>query len=439
MKKLFFLIAAAVCTLPLLVNAAEPGKDWELYGSARMSGWYWDRAMFYGDTVAFNPSTYNEDPVRQKRMIWDLEYMSRFGAHVKKDKYAFRFELGWNPTIRQYNVAIVGFEANTAAKYRDGLVLRRLYGEWFINQYLTLLIGQEWCIANFFPSAQAFDMESGLCYSGALYTGRKPQVRLSGEVKNIASMLNARAEFSVVKPDTSIIGTWDEARYVDAEEIIPKLEGGATIEFQQGLVGIKTQLVAGINRYNLVTHRNQPNLTTRNLVNTNCLAADIDLTVWKCRLSFAYAQGTNLASYGVLMGNPWGDRTDEEIMLFYPRWGLSASDSINLHLCDVFTKQGCAVFNFKPFNFLAFEIGAGKILNFPEAFDYLRQAEGYGKNVNRRWAWYTNLQFSLLDGHMLIIPEYSFSDLGGGTSNPPSQPPNAGKWKAYGVLLQFDM
>jgi hypothetical protein len=240
----------------------------------------------------------------------------------------------------------------------------------------------------------------------------------------------------VVKPDTFIVETWKPTD-VDAEEIIPKFEGGATIEFNQGLIGIKTQLVAGINRYNVVSNRNSndPLLTTRELVNSNCLAADIDLTVWKGRLSFAYAQGDNLASYGVFMGNPWGNRTETEIMIFYPRKGPSKGSDINEDLYGVFTKQGCAVFNFKPLNFLAFEIGAGKILNYPEAPEYKGLGDANRKNENRRWAWYANLQFSLLDGHMLIIPEYSFSDLGGGNSSPY----NAGKWHAYGFLFQLDV
>jgi hypothetical protein len=327
----------------------------------------------------------------------------------------------------------------TAAKYRDGLVLRRLYAEWYINEYLTLLVGQEWSIANFFPSAQVFDMEDGLCYSGALYTGRKPQVKLSGTFKNIASNLNIKAELAVVKPDTFIVDTWRPAWDVDAEEIIPKFEGGATIEFNQGLIGIKTQLVAGINRYNLVSNRasQNPLLITRDLVNTNCLGADIDLSVWKCRISFAYTQGDNLASYGVFMGNPWGNRTETETMVFYPRKGPSKSGGTREDLYDVFTKQGCAVFNFKPMNFLALEVGAGKILNYPEAPDYKDENMGkaYRQNENRRWAWYANLQLTLLDGHMLLIPEYSFSDLGGGIASPY----NAGKWRSYGFLFQLDM
>ena len=69
MKKFFLVIAAAVCAVPSIVGANESGKDWELYGSARMTGFYWDRALWYRDTVANNPATYLEDQVRQKRMI----------------------------------------------------------------------------------------------------------------------------------------------------------------------------------------------------------------------------------------------------------------------------------------------------------------------------------------------------------------------------------
>jgi hypothetical protein len=368
--------------------------------------------------------------------------MSRFGANIKKDKYGFRFEAGWGSVMRQ-----VGVDFNNdgvAAKYRDGMVLRRLYGEWYINDHMTLLIGQEWCIANFFPSAQVFDMEDGLCYCGALFTGRKPQVKFTfGDQRNPA--LNWKTELALVKPDTFLVGTWSSTSNVDAEEKIPKIEGGMTFEGKGAVgginLGIKTQLVAGINRYNLVTARATPISTTRNLVQANCEAADIDLTVWKCRFSFAYAQGTNLACYGVAMGNPWGDRSDQDIAIFYPIWSTKVEDSANPNavstLCNTFTKQGCAVFNIKPFNFLALEVGAGKILNYPDGWFFYnlgKMGDAWGENVNRRWAWYVNIQFSLLDGHMLIIPEYSYSDLGGGTQNN-----DDGIWKAYGLLLQFDM
>lgn len=435
MKKLFFLLISAVSLVaPEAVQASEPGKDWEFYGSARMTGAYWDRVLWYRDSVAYDPSTYLEDPVRLKRMIWDLEWMSRFGAFIKKDKYGFRFEAGWGTAMRQLNVDFV--QQNVAAKYRDAMVLRRLYGEWFINDNFTLLVGQEWCIANFFPSAQIFDMESGLCYSGALFTGRKPQIKITGALKDIVPMLNAKAEFALVKPDTFIVKTSHDYD-LGAEEIIPKIEGGVTIDFKTGLIDVKTQLVAGINRYNIVANRNSlvAENTRRSLVQAQCLAGCIDLTIWKARISFSVAQGKNLASYGVLMGNPWGDRTDLEIMVFYPEWDFDETDSLVEHLCNVFTRQGCAVFNIKPLSFLAGEVGAGKILNYPDAFTYLRHQEGYRTNFNRRWAWYANLQFTLLDSHLLVIPEYSFSDIGGGTNTPP----NNGKWHAYGLLIQFDM
>jgi hypothetical protein len=124
-------------------------------------------------------------------------------------------------------------------------------------------------------------------------------------------------------------------------------------------------------------------------------------------------------------------------MVFYPRWGFLEEDTTfsNPRLCDVFTRQGCAVFNVKPLSFLALEIGAGKILNYPDAVEYIDHQEGYNTNFNRRWAWYTDMIFTLLDGHLLVIPEYSLSDLGGGTNTPP----NNGKWHSYGLLVQFDM
>jgi hypothetical protein len=71
MKRFFFLMLFAVGAAPMLIHADESGKDWNFYGSARMTGFFWDRWMHYSDTVANDPSTYKLEQ-RLQRMIWDL-------------------------------------------------------------------------------------------------------------------------------------------------------------------------------------------------------------------------------------------------------------------------------------------------------------------------------------------------------------------------------
>ncbi|MBN1130591.1 MAG: hypothetical protein JXA71_16505 [Chitinispirillaceae bacterium] len=434
MKKSFFWSIVGVVSFVLPAVAGVTGDKWELYGSARMSGWYWDRGYKYEKDTATGKRVDTLVPHLQ-RMIWDLEHMSRFGAYCKEDRYAFRFEAGWGPVLREMQITKTGEEYTVASKFKDGLILRRLYGEWFLDDHFSLLLGQEWCLANFFLSSQTFDMESGLCYSGALYTSRKPQVRFTAKT-DIGDVFNIQGDMSIVKPDTFIVATSDDVWNVEASEKHPKLEAGLMLEYSQDIgipLGLKSTTVAGLNRYDLVANRTfaNPDLLRKDIVIANLLGELVDVTVWKCRVSYTLSMGMNLACYGVFMGDPWGWRGQPDIDIFYPKWGRTG-DSEKEGLQNTFTTQQAAVFNIKPFDWLALEVGGGKIVTEHDE-NGTKEAIAGVMNANIRQAAYVNLQFHLLDGHMLFIPEWSISDLGGSLGQ------GGGIWNAYGFLLQFDM
>ncbi|MBN2037529.1 MAG: hypothetical protein JW768_12370 [Chitinispirillaceae bacterium] len=434
MKKLLLSIATVFSfTLPSVAGVSA--DSWDLYGSARMCGWYWDRGYQYSeDTV--NGGIVDTLFPHLTRMIWDLEYMSRFGAYCKKDNYAFRFEAGWGPVLREMMISVQGTEIFVASKFKDGLILRRLYGEWFINDNLSLLIGQEWCLSNFLVSSQTFEMEAGLYYTGALYTSRRPQVRATAKT-DLFEGLKMQLDFAAVKPDTFIVGTSDDVWNVEASEIIPKFEGDFVVERNQDLggipLGLKTTTMGGVNRYNLVTNRvaNPTNMRT-DLIATYVLGENLELTLWKLKSSVTFSMGQNLASYGVYMGDPWGWRGNQDMDIFYPRWGLTSETDTSYGICNTFTKQGTVVMTLKAFDWLALEVGGGMIINDHEEYGTKQQEEVIA-NMMRRAAWYANIQFNLLDGHLLFIPEFSQSDLGGGINA------GGGIWNALGFLLQFDM
>ncbi|MFC1476448.1 hypothetical protein ACFL5S_00630, partial [Fibrobacterota bacterium] len=232
MKWLLFI--SAILTMTVLSFAEEPGSDWNFYGSVRLNAAQWQRGHWYthpADTNGVMDTTsddYDYDTLPIERFMYDMQFNSRFGAHIKKEKIGFRFEAGWGYMLRDYKAKLEGVDLHTSQRVKDALTLRRLYGEWYINDYFTLLIGHEWNIANFFTSSQVFDMEQGLSYCGALCTGRKPQVRFT--YQHNLEPVDWGAEFAVAKTDTFI--TWTQADGTEeAEELMPKLEGGVSFGF----------------------------------------------------------------------------------------------------------------------------------------------------------------------------------------------------------------
>ena len=160
MKRVFFISAFLISAV--ISFAEESGSDWNLYGSARVVGANWERGHWYNKDTLGNLI---EDELPVKRFYFDMQFNSRFGASYKGEKLGFRFEAGWGYVLRDYNMDVTGGEVQSKSmRKRDALTLRRLYGEWFINEYFSMLVGHEWNIANCLNSGQVFDNDMGLVY-----------------------------------------------------------------------------------------------------------------------------------------------------------------------------------------------------------------------------------------------------------------------------------
>ncbi len=445
MKWLLFI--SAILTMTVLSFAEESAKDWSFYGSVRLNAAQWQRGHWYTypfDTTNFVWDTTSEefdyDTLPVKRFMYDMQFNSRFGAFCKKERLGFRFEAGWGYVLRDYKAKLLGADnLTTSQRVKDALILRRLYGEWYINDYFTLLIGHEWNIANFLTSSQVFDMEQGLCYSGLLCTGRKPQVRFS--YHHNKEPLDWGAEFAVAKTDTFIINTQTDG-YEEAEEMMPKLEGGVSFGFASEIFDAKARIIAGTTRYRQRNDRSKLDLDVVSIIKTECYAFLVDFRVWKFRANIQGAMGKNLAAYGVYMGDPEGFRLDDDMLIFYPSWGFKDSADQNsfpqkFSICSPFIKQGCVVVNFKPLPWLAAEWGGG-IVDVENNDIQIIEGTQNVPNIFRRYAWYGNLQFSFMDDHIFIVPEYSFSDFGGGSLGQ-NQFGTGGVWRAWSLKLQFDI
>ncbi len=432
MKRALFVLAMLMSAV--LSFAEVPGNEWNLYGSARIVGANWERGHWYQDDSLYS----GDDTLQVERFYFDLQFNSRFGASYTGGKIGFRFEAGWGYVLRDFNMEVVGGEVQSKSqRVRDALTLRRLYGEWYINEYFKLLVGKEWNIANFLNSGQIFNNDMALVYSGALYTGRKPQIKFTYE--HSMEPLNWKVEAAVAKTDTFMIATQSDGTE-ENEELIPKFEGGATFGYSSELFDATVRAVGGFTRYRQLNNRALGADDDVSTIKAECYAFEIGLRLWKFKAIFDFAWGTNLAAYGVFMGDPEGYRMDADMEIFYPVWGFkdtTAQNNSEYSVCSPFIKQGCLIVNFKPFPWLAAEWGGGKVETEPTEIGLLEKAEGT-KNALKRSAWYANLQFILVDGHLHIIPEFSFSDLGGGLKGQGIDG-SGGKWKAASLKVQIDI
>jgi hypothetical protein len=110
--------------------------------------------------------------------------------------------------------------------------------------------------------------------------------------------------------------------------------------------------------------------------------------------------------------------------------GTTDSTQTTQHLTNAFTTMGSLVFNVHPWKWLAMEVGGGLVNGRHE--DLSRQLTAKSTlNAFKRKAYYGNIQLSAVDGKVLLVPEFSYSDFGGAN--------RAGRWYAYGLKLQLDM
>lgn len=432
------LLALSLSAGPGLAEEGDGGvtlKNWTLYGSAKVGAAQWHRSKWYKndvrvDTVGARDTVYVLDTVPVNRLFMDLQYNSYFGAKAKTEKLGFKFEIGWVPTVQELSITAQGTDVTVSQKRRESLRLRSLYGEWFINDEVTLTLGQADALSNFSSSNQIFFNDAGLSYSGALSTGRRPLVKIAYDNKRNES-LPWKAEFAVIKPDTFIVALQHAP---SAEERMPKLEAAGELGFKlNDFFGFRTKVVAGLHQYDLVIDRGQFSDisadSSKQSVGTRLAAASFDLDIWKTTTSVSYAWGKNLSAYGVWTGDPDGSRLDPNVDVFFPVWGASDTTTTALrHLTNAYTSMGTLVFNVHPLGWLAVEAGGGMVIGRHESVD--RQAQEKSTlNLMKRTAYYVNAQFAFLDRHFFVVPEVSYSDFGG----------SAGRWLASGLKLQMDM
>lgn len=183
MRHLSGIVVLAIMILFFSVHLVA--ADWNFYGSARMSTFYWDQDRDAGDDAWTD---------------WDLQPNARIGAKVAFDeKIGGVFEFA------------VSDESVSAGKESVGT--RHLYGTYNFGQGV-LLIGQTFTpLADMFYSSQVYGWLAGdtnLLGVGQIYDGRKPMIMVTVKGLQIA--------FVEVQTATNLGSDGD------ADSIFPKLE-----------------------------------------------------------------------------------------------------------------------------------------------------------------------------------------------------------------------
>ena len=195
MKKLLMFALAGLLVVAFTVPAMA-AAEWNFYGSARMTTFYFDKDKDWTGTGFSDGDT-----------TWTLQGNSRLGANVKAGDIGGGFEYG------------------------TGVNVRKLFGTWNFGGG-QILVGQTYTPVNAFYSNQVATGDEDLLSWGGIYAGRKPMIQLKIGGFKVA----------LVEPNTNALG------FDDVDTALPKLE--ASYLLKAGPVGIKA--MAGYNKYDAV-------------------------------------------------------------------------------------------------------------------------------------------------------------------------------------------
>ena len=247
MRKIFFIYIALLMAAPVMA------MDFDLFGALELGIWWDRRERWYDDTIEINidTSTNDTDAIMGADSLPILNNSwvphGKFGFKLKTDRWTGCFELGISNNIYEMNLS--GATGMKILKRENiFLYLRKWYGAFDINDYLSLLIGQDYAPANFLISDQAFYDNNSMTNLGCLYTSRIPMVQLTigGD---IGESFNLKGRVAALKPDTIIIGFRLNELESEVETKVPKVEGRVDVGLDKEIFGFNVGFAGGFLRY----------------------------------------------------------------------------------------------------------------------------------------------------------------------------------------------
>ncbi len=418
MRTVFFgILTLAGMALPL------KAVEFDIYGTVYPSIFWSKTERFYDDTVALeidtifttNDTTLDTTSVDIDSDSIPLYYCTlwpyaKMGFKFNADKIGICVEIGlghlgaYESMINSVGVPVLVVRENMV------MHLRKFYAEWFITDWMTLLIGQNDGPACFYTSNQALLGGNSFANTGALWTGRNAMFQLSFGTNLASGELESgflwEAKAAAIKVDSVAVyvqgkeSTFSESKF-------PKFEGSFGLHYENDFFATGCELAGGYQQYTLTAQHKDVLKDKGNKVPVNCyvLGADAKVKLGPVIAAYNFAWGQNLGAYGVYIGNPFvwrGTGRSDVVDIFYPKHEV-VLDTNGIPTDDYELQNGkamemCAILNVKPLDWLSFEGGYG----------YIHAEHGYAKYDslwNNTHAYYGHVQFKIAE-ILSVTPEF---------------------------------
>ena len=415
MKKLLIVYTVLLIAVPITAG------DFDVYGKIGMAGWWMKSYRFYHDSTGkiidtiIDTTVVPLDTTIDTTIVWDedsipmntniINPIGKLGIKFKGDRFGSCIELGFR--MNTHDTKMYG-NPSTLTNYQKRshfFYLRLWYLEWYINDYFTFLVGQDYAPTCFHETSnQAFNGYTCLCNVGCLYTDRYPMFKLS--IHDPDKIVEGK--LAVIRPDTSVVqylNTSGPDTYYHCETKMPKFEAGFSVNIEGDFMSHTANFAGGFARYSSVAHHEEINARDAQLdINSWVVGGDLTYKVGIVKLSYDMFFGQNIGTYGVWVGDAFGWwRIADFMKPFYPVdvpiyeyiGGIPVfkGDSI----CDGKAAEMALIINVKPWDFLAFECGGGTVIG---SHEY----EDYEARWDKTYAWYVQSVLTLFE-HLNITPE----------------------------------
>ena len=374
MKKLLFALIAFAIVLPL------KAADFDLYGRVAPAVWFTKKERFYDDSVGVDSGS-GETIIESDSLplyyttLWPF---GEIGFKLKSDRISVRTEFGIRQSVYSGNVSGV-----TSPKFYTreiwAVYARHFYLQWFINDWVSLLLGKTEAPACFFSSNQHFYGGNNFRNSGSLYTGSNAMIQFSFgnglSSSDVAPVFSWEAKAAAVKIDTASVNLFDPGAVpiteINSDTKFPKFEGSFEAQVEKDFLTANVELCGGFQQYQVSYNGDEAQFDKNKIkINSYVVGYDLEVKLGPVRVAYNWAWGQNLGAYGVEISSPylWRQRTipglpniavPTLVDIFYPKhfqvndttWEMKHGKAV----------QMCGVLNVAPFEWLSFEGGYGYI------------------------------------------------------------------------------
>lgn len=378
MKKLLTAIIALAIVLPL------KAADFDLYGRVAPAVWFTKRDRFYDDSVGVDSVSGNTITESDSLPLYycTLWPFGEIGFKFKSDRISVRTEFGVRQSVYSGNVSGV-----TSPKFYTrelwAVYAKHFFVQWFVSDWMSLLLGKTESPACFFSSNQRFYGGNNFRNSGSLYTGSNAMIQFSfGNSLSSAEVtpgFSWEAKAAAVKIDTAVVNLYSQEQVaiteVKSDTKFPKFEGSFEAQLEKDFLTVRLELGGGYQQYQLSYIGDLPEYDKDKIkINSYVMGYDLSIKVGWVRANYNWAWGQNFGAYGVEISNPflWRQRsvpglpnisTPTLVDIFYPKH-FETIDTLGMSSWDM--KHGkavqmCGILNIQPLEWLSFEGGYGYV------------------------------------------------------------------------------